>query len=80
MDFEQFHRYIKNNTGNESNVCQIYAIKDGKEAFDGCWRGFKTDDAMNINSVTKGVMGLLAGIAIDKGCIKSVDDKVLMSR
>ena len=77
MDFEQFHRYIKNNTGNESNVCQIYAIKDGKEAFDGCWRGFKTDDAMNINSVTKGVMGLLAGIAIDKGCIKSVDDKVL---
>ena len=77
MDFEQFHRYIKNNTGNESNVCQIYAIKDGKEAFDGCWRGFKTDDAMNINSVTKGVMALLAGIAIDKGCIKSVDDKVL---
>lgn len=77
MDFEQFNRYIKNNTGNESNVCQIYAIKDGKEAYNGCWRGFKTDDAMNINSVTKGVMGLLAGIAIDKGCIKSVDDKVL---
>lgn len=77
MDFEQFHRYIKNNTGNESNVCQIYAIKDGQEAFDGCWRGFKTDDAMNINSVTKGIMALLAGIAIDKGCIKSVDDKVL---
>lgn len=77
MDFEQFNRYIKNNTKNESNVCQIYAIKDEKEAFNGCWRGFKTDDAMNINSVTKGVMALLAGIAIDKGCIKSVDDKVL---
>ena len=77
MDFEQFNRYIKNNTGNESNVCQIYVIKDGKEAYNGCWRGFKTDDAMNINSVTKGIMGLLAGIAIDKGCIKSVDDKVL---
>ena len=77
MDFEQFNKYIKNNTKNESNVCQIYAIKDGKEAFNGCWRGFKTDDAMNINSVTKGVMALLAGIAIDKGCIKSVDDKVL---
>ena len=77
MDFEQFNKYIKNNTKNESNVCQIYAIKDGNEAFNGCWRGFKTDDAMNINSVTKGVMALLAGIAIDKGCIKSVDDKVL---
>ncbi len=77
MDFEQFNKYIKNNTKNESNVCQIYAIKDGKEAYNGSWRGFKTDDAMNINSVTKGVMALLAGIAIDKGCIKSVDDKVL---
>jgi len=77
MDFEQFNRYIKNNTKNESNVCQIYAIKDGKEAYNCSWRGFKTDDAMNINSVTKGVMALLAGIAIDKGCIKSVDDKVL---
>nr|MCR4696090.1 serine hydrolase [Lachnospiraceae bacterium] len=77
MDFEQFNKYIKNNMGNESNVCQIYAIKDGKEAYNSCWRGFKTDDAMNINSVTKGVMALLAGIAIDKGCIKSVDDKVL---
>ena len=78
MDFEQFNKYIKNNTKNESNVCQIYAIKDGKEAYNGSWRGFKTDDAMNINSVTKGVMALLAGIAIDKGCIKSVDDKVLV--
>ena len=77
MEFEQFNRYIKNNTKNESNVCQIYALKDGKEAYEGHWRGFKTEDAMNINSVTKGVMGLLAGIAIDKGCIKSVDDKVL---
>ena len=77
MDFEQFNKYIKNNTKNESNVCQIYAIKEGKEAYNGSWRGFKTDDAMNINSVTKGVMALLAGIAIDKGCIKSVDDKVL---
>ncbi len=77
MNKEQLHRYILQNTGNESNVCQIYAIKDGKTAYDDCWHGFKTSDAMNVNSVTKGVMGLLAGIALDKGYIKSIDQKVM---
>lgn len=77
MNKEQLHRYISESTGNESNICQIYAIKDGKTAYDDCWRGFKTDDCMNVNSVTKGIMGLLAGIAIDKGFIKSVDARVM---
>lgn len=46
-------------------------------AYDDCWHGFKTDDCMNVNSVTKGIMGLLAGIAIDKGFIKSPEQKVM---
>lgn len=77
MNKEQLHRYISESTGNESNICQIYVIKDGEMALDDCWHGFKTEDAMNVNSVTKGVMGLLAGIALDKGFIKSVDQKVM---
>lgn len=77
MTKEELHRSIKNSTGNESNICQISAVKDGKVAYEDCWRGFKTEDAMNVNSVTKGVMSLLAGIAIDKGCIRSVDQKVM---
>ena len=39
--------------------------------------GYKTGDAVNVNSVTKGVMALLAGIALDRGCIRSVDQKVM---
>ena len=78
MTKEQLHWHISENTGNESNICQIYAIKDNEVALDDCWHGFKTDDAMNVNSVTKGVMGLLAGIALDKGFIKSVDQKVMV--
>ena len=35
------------------------------------------EDAINVNSVTKGIMAILTGIAVDKGCIKSVDDKVM---
>ncbi len=77
MNKEQLYRHIKESTGNESNVCQIYAIKDGKTVIDDCFKGFKTEDAMNVNSVTKGVMALLAGIALDKGYIKSVDQKVM---
>ena len=77
MNKEQLHKYIENSKGNESNIRQIYALKDGKPVYDDCWHGFKTEDAMNVNSVTKGVVALLAGIALDKGYIKSIDQKVM---
>ena len=77
MNKEQLHKYIENSKGNESNICQIYAFKDGKPVYDDCWHGFKTEDAMNVNSVTKGVVALLAGIALDNGYIKSIDQKVM---
>ncbi len=77
MDKEQLHGFISQSTGNESNICQIYAIREGETVFDDCWHGFKTEDSMNVNSVTKGIVSLLAGIALDRGCIKSVDQKVM---
>ena len=77
MNKEELHRFISGSTGNESNICQIYAIKDGETVYDDCWHGYKTGDAVNVNSVTKGVMALLAGIALDRGCIRSVDQKVM---
>ena len=77
LNKEELHRFISGSTGNESNICQIFAIKDGETVYDDCWHGYKTGDAVNVNSVTKGVMALLAGIALDKGCIRSVDQKVM---
>ena len=77
MDREQLHRYISESKGNESNICQIYALKDGQPLYDDCWHGFKTNDAMNVNSVTKGVMALLAGIVLDRGYINSIDQKIM---
>ena len=77
MKKEELHRFISGSTGNESNICQIFAIKDGETVYDDCWHGYKTGDAVNVNSVTKGVMALLAGIALDRGCIRSVDQKVM---
>ena len=45
--------------------------------YDDCWHEYKTTDAVNVMSITKGVMALLTGIAIDKGYIRSGDQKVI---
>ena len=77
MNREEFHRYISESKGNESNICQIYAIKGREVVYEDSWRGFKLEDPVNVNSVTKGVMAILTGIAIDRGAIKSVDERVM---
>lgn len=77
MNKEELHRFISESKGNESNICQICAISDGKTVYEDCWRGFEPEDPVNVNSVTKGVMALLAGIAVDKGSIKGIDEKVI---
>ena len=76
MNKEEFHAYVSESKGNESNICQICAMRNGAAIYEDSWRGFAADDAVNVNSVTKGVMALLAGIAADKGFI-SIDDKVM---
>ena len=77
MNKEELHQFISESKGNESNICQICAIRGEEPVYEDCWRGFGKEDAVNVNSVTKGVMAILAGIAVDKGAIKSIDEKVM---
>ena len=77
MTKNELHKYVEQSKENESNICQICAVRNGEVVYNDNWRGFKTDSAMNVNSVTKGVMALLAGIAVDKGLIKGTDQKVM---
>ena len=77
MSISELHNFIEESKGNESNICQIYAMRDGKVVYQDCWHGYQTDNTVNVMSVTKSVMGILIGIAIDKGFIRSVDQKVL---
>lgn len=77
MTKNELHNLVSNSKGNESNICQIYAFKNGEVIFDESFKDYDSDTPININSVTKGVMALLTGIAIDKGYIKSVDQKVM---
>ncbi len=61
----------------QPNICQIVVLKGGREVFAGEWNGYKRDDCTHIMSATKSIVSLLTGIAIDRGLIKSIDDKVL---
>lgn len=77
MNREELHRFISESKGNESNICQVCAISGDKTVYEDSWRGFKPEDPVNVNSVTKGVMAILTGIAVDKGSIKDIDEKVI---
>ena len=77
MTKDELHEYILQSKGNESNICQIAAAVNGEIVYNDEWHGFTDNDAMNVNSVTKGIMSLLTGIAADKGYIKSTEQKVL---
>ena len=77
MNWESLHKFIEISTGNAGNICQIQAIKNGEVIYNDTWRRFKTEDPVNVNSVTKGVMALLTGIAVDKGLIKDANQKVM---
>ena len=77
MTERELHQFVSDSRGNESNICQICAMKDGTVVYEDQWHGFQPGDAVNVMSVTKGVMALLIGIAIDRGAIKNTEQKVL---
>ena len=74
MNRQELHEYIAKQ---QPNICQIAAYRDNAFVYSDTWNNFNETDCVHVASVTKSVMALLVGIAIDKGQIRSVDDKVL---
>ena len=74
MNQEELHNLIKEQ---QPNICQVVAYKAGEKVLSDCWNDYKTDECTHIMSATKSIIALLIGIAIDKGQIRSIDDKVL---
>lgn len=70
----EFHSYVADN---QSNICQVTVIQNGKTIINDIWNGYKRDDTVHTMSVTKSIVSLLVGIAIEQGLIGSVDDYVL---
>jgi len=74
MNQEELYNLIKDG---QPNICQIVAYRNGAKVYSECWNDYKPDNCTHIMSATKSIIALLIGIALDRGQIKSIDDKVL---
>ena len=59
------------------NITGLVVQKTGKTVYERYFNGYTAERALHVFSVTKSVVNALIGIAIDQGCLKSVDQKVL---
>lgn len=59
------------------NIAGIVAQKNGIEIYENYFNGYTANTAFHVFSVTKSIISALIGIAIDKGYLRSLDQKVL---
>lgn len=59
------------------NITGIIVLKDNNAAYESYFNQCSENDPIHIFSVTKSIISMLFGIALDKGCIKNLDEKVI---
>lgn len=59
------------------NINGMLVVQRGNVVFENYYNGYGPDDACHVASVTKTIISALIGICVDKGYIKSVDQKVI---
>ncbi|RVU53833.1 serine hydrolase domain-containing protein [Anaerosphaera multitolerans] len=72
-----FKNLDKEITTNYENLNGIIILKEGHIAYENYYNSKGIDDRFNVASVTKSVLSALIGIALDRGSINSVKDKVI---
>ena len=77
MNQEKIKEFEKTINSDYSNITGIIVLKNGKTLYENYFNGYTACNTVHVYSVTKSVFSMLIGIAIDKGYIKSVDQKVL---
>lgn len=60
-----------------SNIKGVAVVKNGYMIYEKYFNGYGENDTPTVASVTKSIISALIGIAIDKGYLKSVDEKVM---
>jgi len=60
-----------------TNIEGILILQDGYILYEKYYHGKNKENKFHVASVTKSVLSALIGIAIDKGYIKSIDEKVI---
>ena len=59
------------------NIAGIIVLKDDNVVYKKYFNQCSENDPIHIFSVTKSIVSMLFGIALDKGCIKNLDEKVI---
>ncbi|MGF2713222.1 serine hydrolase domain-containing protein [Bacillus cereus] len=59
------------------NINGMLVMQKGNVTFENYYNGYGPDDTFHVASVTKTIISALIGICVDKGYIKSVDQKVI---
>lgn len=77
MDKEKIAELEKKIRSDYSNIAGMVVLKDGKKLYENYFNECTAASRIHVYSVTKSVISILLGIALDKGCIKSIDQKVL---
>ena len=61
---------------NLKRLTSVTIFRNGKLVSESYFKGYKADSLHDVRSVTKTVVSLLVGIAIEKGFLKSVDEPI----
>ena len=60
-----------------NNIAGMVVLKEGKTAYENYFGGCTSESRIHVFSVTKSIVSILFGIALDKGYLDSIDRKVL---
>lgn len=74
IKIEDLEQIINRQYGNTTG---IVIMKDGMVSYEKYFKGCTADSRVHVYSVTKSIISILLGIALDKGYIKNIDGKVL---
>ena len=74
IKIEELEQKINSQYGNTTG---IVIIKDGIVSYEKYFKGCTAESRVHVYSVTKSVISILLGIALDKGYIKNIEEKVL---
>ncbi len=77
MNQENIKELEKTINSDYRNIAGIIVQKNGIKLYENYFNGYTADTAFHVFSVTKSIISVLIGIAIDKGYIRSIDQKVL---
>ncbi len=77
MNQEKVTELEKKINNEYSNIAGVVVLKDGKSLYENYFNECTAASRIHVYSVTKSIISILIGIAVDKGYIKSINQKVL---